>query len=280
MKEKLYALMGNPVAQSLSPQVHQAFAEQLELPYKVVFKKILVKPSDFQQALQDFKDSGGQGLNFTTPLKMLALEYASQVSNIVEDCGSTNIFIRNGDSFLADNTDGVGFHRDLVNKAWPVKGKRILILGAGGAIKACLPYLIQDNPNEIFIANRNLDKALEIQNRINEEMGFLINTCSYESIPDGPFDLIIDGTSASLKNEMPPLPTTILSNSTYCYAMAYGPKLTPFLQWANNHGVPKEQLSGGEGMLVEQAAEGFFLWHGVMPKTEPVLRLIKDQLGS
>ncbi|RFA31149.1 shikimate dehydrogenase [Alkalilimnicola ehrlichii] len=270
-----YAVMGNPVAHSKSPQIHQLFAEQTG--QALSYEKILVPLGEFQQALEAFRDSGGKGLNITVPFKQDAREVAHSVSERARAGGAVNtlLFESNGRIF-GDNTDGTGLVRDLRNNhAVHLAGKRILILGAGGAVRGVLPALLGELPESITIANRTETKAIELAALFNAKLP--VKGCGYDALGER-FDIVINGTSAGLTGELPPLPHTLLREGASCYDMVYGDIPTVFQQWALEHDAAL--ALDGLGMLVEQAAESFFIWRGISPDTAPVIEVLRQAMAD
>lgn len=262
-----YAVFGSPIAHSRSPVIHKLFAEQTG--QRLVYDKHLVEPEAFEEACREFFAAGGKGLNITLPLKELAFAYADRRTTRAEQAGAANTFkLEDDGKILADNTDGAGLVRDLrQNQGWDIAGKRVLILGAGGAVRGVLGPLLKETPEVVWIANRTVERAQTLADIFAEEGK--VQSCGLDQIPAEAFDLVINGTSLGLHGERPPLSSAQLSSATACYDMAYGSEPTAFLRWAESQGVTK--LADGLGMLVEQAAESFFLWRGVMPETAPVI---------
>lgn len=266
-----YCVMGNPISHSLSPQIHSAFAEQTGQALR--YQAVLVEPGEFAGAVEEFHKAGGRGLNVTVPFKQEAWALAEERSPRAELAGAVNtiLFDREG-RCCGDNTDGVGFVRDhLYNQGGSIEGHRILVLGAGGAVRGVLGPLLEKHPAQLVIANRTPVKARELKAlfaRLGE-----IETYSFAALAGLEFDLIINGTAASLKGELPSLPENILARSGWCYDMMYATEPTPFVRWGCAHGA--EKSIDGLGMLVEQAAEAFFLWRGVRPATAPVIERLR-----
>lgn len=271
----LYCVFGNPVAHSKSPFIHQAFAQQTgqELRYEARLAPL----HDFAAALQAFRREGGRGCNITVPFKEEAWRLADIRSPRAEKAGAANTLVMGKDGRLyADNTDGVGLLRDLKHNAgWQLKSRRILVLGAGGAVRGVLAPLLAEQPQQLVIANRSLDKAQTLAALFADAGN--IRACSYADLPGLEFDLLINGTSASLQGELPPLPTSVLAAGAQAYDMMYGAAPTLFLQWAAHHGA---SCRDGLGMLVEQAAEAFFLWRHCRPDSAAVLTLLRQQLTA
>lgn len=269
-----YAVMGNPIAHSKSPQIHTLFARQTG--QDLVYTAILVEQGHFAEAVSAFVAGGGKGLNITVPFKREAWDLAGERSARAERAGAVNtlLFRADGTSY-GDNTDGVGLVRDLRgNHGVEIANRRVLLLGAGGAVRGVLGPLLEEYPVQLVIANRTADKAIALAKELTD-FGPVYG-CGYQDLDAQRFDLIINGTAASLKGEMPPLPATALSEGCCCYDMMYGAEPTPFMLWATQHGA--RQALDGLGMLVEQAAEAFFLWRGVRPQTVPVIEALRKQI--
>lgn len=267
-----YAVFGNPVAHSKSPQIHALFAEQMS--QEMVYANQLVEPGGFAAAADGFFAAGGKGLNITVPFKEDAFRYAKELTARAQQARAVNTLALQADgSVLGDNTDGFGMVRDITeNLDWAVLGKRVLVLGAGGAVRGVLEPLLTKNPQHIVIANRTASKALTLCKDF-AELGYLCG-CGLDMLPGQEFDLVINGTSASLAGELPPLPDSLLAGGANCYDMMYGTEPTPFMQWAKQHGAGN--VADGLGMLVEQAAEAFALWRGCRPATETVIQALRD----
>ena len=274
-----YAVMGNPVAHSKSPLIHSAFAQQTQ--QRIHYSAIQVDPGGFRQAVGNFFANGGKGLNVTVPFKQEAWQLADERSERAELAGAVNTLLQHGERLYGDNTDGIGLVRDLVqNLHITLNGKRLLIIGAGGAARGVIQPLLNENPELLVITNRTADKAYELatlfNNHSNQQNNAVIKGSSFTDLDDQAFDIVINATSASLKGDVPAIPQTVFSRDTWCYDMMYGAALTVFLQWVKQCGVV--QLSDGLGMLVEQAAESFYLWRGVRPETGPVIQQLRDSL--
>lgn len=271
-----YAVFGNPIAHSKSPLIHAAFARQTT--QDMVYDKQLVDEKNFSGAAQDFFAAGGCGLNITVPFKLDAYAYADRLTERAQQAGAVNTLKKMpDDKVLGDNTDGAGLLCDITrNLSWPIAGKRVLVLGAGGAVRGVIAPLLAEGPQRIVIANRTLAKADELVALFNAGKSIAdakILRSSSLQIHARPFDVIINGTSASLAGAMPALSSDILAPGACCYDMMYGKTLTPFLQWAQQHGA---QVADGLGMLVEQAAESFYLWRGVRPDTQAVMTMLRE----
>ncbi len=271
-----YAVLGNPVAHSKSPRIHALFAQQTR--QRIVYTAIQVDHGGFKQAVGNFQASGGKGLNVTVPFKREAWELVNERSARAQRAGAVNtIAIRSGGMLLGDNTDGIGLLRDLRhNIGANLTGKRVLILGAGGAVRGILGPLLEERPVLLVIANRTTDRATELA----LEFASLgpVSGCGYAELPDKQFDMVINGTSASLQGELPPLPGNLITPGATCYDLMYGAVPTAFMHWAHQHGAATVQ--DGLGMLVEQAAEAFFIWRGVRPHTTPVINQLRAETSK
>jgi len=268
----LYAVVGNPINHSKSPQIHSAFAEQTD--QDLIYSAILVPLEKFKAEADSFFRNG-RGLNITVPFKEDAWQYADTYSSRALRAGAVNTLIKKEDGTVhADNTDGIGMVRDItVNNACAIAGKRVLVLGAGGAVRGILEPVLEEKPLEVVVANRTVSKAQNLAKDF-ADLGE-ISGCGFEQI-EGQFDLIINGTSASLSGELPPVPESVIHTETTCYDMMYGAEPTVFNQWAAN--LNAAATLDGLGMLVEQAAESFNLWRGVRPESSPVIHSIRDSL--
>ncbi len=273
MSEKIdrYAVMGNPIAHSKSPQIHTLFAQQTA--QDLSYEALLVEPDNFAQAVDEFQAAGGKGLNITVPFKQDAWALVKERSERAELAGAVNtIVIKDDGSRYADTTDGVGMMRDIVeNNGIEVKGKCVLVLGAGGAVRGVLQPLLEQGPQFVIVANRTEGKAVELA-KIFNIFGDVFG-CGLDALPGQQFDLVINGTAASLEGEVPPLPDDLIYEGGSCYDMMYSNEATPFQNWARAHGAVK--ALDGLGMLVEQAAESFYLWRGVRPETADVIKALR-----
>lgn len=267
----LYVVMGNPIAHSKSPQIHAAFAAQTgqDLDYQ----RCLVPLDGFEQAVTDFYQRGGKGFNITVPFKQEAWAICQQRSARAELAGAVNtIWFNEQGHCVGDNTDGLGLVRDIAhNHQCSLKDKKILILGAGGAVRGVLEPILAEQPSRILIANRTLSKAQELVTLFNDPR---LSACAYSDLGTESFDIIINGTSASLQGELPPLPSNVLAAQGVAYDMMYSQQATAFQQWAHEHGAAL--ALDGLGMLVEQAAEAFKLWRGVRPETQTVMQQLRE----
>jgi len=267
-----YAVFGNPISHSLSPRIHQQFAQQCGQAMR--YQAILAPLDGFTESLADFFQQGGQGCNVTVPFKQEAYRLCGALTQRAERAGAVNTLIRQASGKpLGDNTDGAGLLRDLTqNLGLRLTGQRILLLGAGGAARGVLEPLLGEHPAELVIANRSLDKA----HNLLDEFAALGNlrVCAFADLSrEPPFELIINATSASLAGELPPLPDGLLRDQGACYDMLYSQTPTVFQQWGATQGAAVN--ADGLGMLVEQAAEAFLLWRGIRPDSRSVLNELR-----
>ena len=256
---KQFAVIGSPIEHSLSPFIHQRFAAQFGL--ELSYEKKLGEQAHFEVQVQDFFAKGGMGLNITLPFKERAFALATYRTPRCKRAAAANTLWSKGGEIYADNTDGIGLIHDLANYLSLLQ-KRVLILGAGGAARGIIGPLLDEKPAELILVNRTLDKAKKLG---NEFPG--INVCSFSEL-EGSFDLLINATSASISHQQLLLSPSLLSPQSFCYDLAYHrEKPTPFVSWAREHSI---KAVDGLGMLVEQAAEAFFIWHQLRPETNPV----------
>lgn len=274
MKKDSYAVMGNPIGHSKSPQIHRQFAEQTG--QDISYEALLVELDGFEAAVDWFQDEGGKGLNITVPFKQQAWGLVKERSERAELAGAVNtIVIREDGSRYADTTDGVGMVRDIVeNNGIELKGKCILVLGAGGAVRGVLQSLLEERPQFVIVANRTAEKAVALAKQFND-FGDVFG-CGFDALPGQQFDLVINGTAASLEGEVPPLPDDLVYEGGSCYDMMYSAEPTAFQTWARQHGAVK--ALDGLGMLVEQAAESFFMWRGERPETGVVIEKLRSEM--
>ena len=264
-----YAVIGNPIEHSKSPQIHTAFAEQTD--EDVSYGRIL--GDSFDDDVRAFIANGGKGLNITVPFKEDAWKFADERSPRAETAGAVNTLILLEDGNLrGDNTDGVGLVRDLMeNHSVALKNQRILLLGAGGASKGVVRPLLEQKPQQLMIANRTAAKAVILAEEL-QSIG-PVEGCGLQELDGHQFDIIINGTAAGLGGEVPSIPDNCLTPGGITYDMMYSDEPTAFMQWGLDHGAVK--ALDGLGMLVEQAAESFFLWRNVRPQTGAVIRLLR-----
>jgi shikimate dehydrogenase len=262
-----YAVIGNPIAQSKSPSIHGAFAKATGQDLE--YTKIEGPLDGFVAAVRAFIDSGGRGMNVTAPFKLQAYEMADQRSERAQLAGAANCLKFEADGrILAENFDGIGVTTDIVrNQNVPIAGKRVLVLGAGGAVRGLLLPFLAERPAELVIANRDATKAARLAQEVAAHGK--VRGGGYAEIGTARFDLVVNATSASLRGELPPVSPEVFAVDGLAYELAYGKGLTPFLRLAQNAGV--KRLADGVGMLVEQAAEAFVWWRGVRPETRALI---------
>jgi shikimate dehydrogenase len=264
-----YAVMGNPVAHSKSPLIHQAFA--IETGERLSYQAILVPVGGFEAALDAFQQQGGRGLNITVPFKEEACAAMAVLSPRAEQAGAVNTIWFEDGRRHGDTTDGAGLVRDLARLDLAPAGGRVLILGAGGAVRGVVGELMEQRPGSLLIANRTVSRAEDLRERFPQYPN--IGVCGFDALEAaGPFDLVINAIPAGLTAALPPLPDGLVRDGG-AYDMVYGDAATPFVAWAREHGA--RIASDGLGMLVEQAAESFFLWRGVRPQTGPVIEMLR-----
>jgi len=268
-----YAVFGSPIKHSKSPRIHKLFAEQTGQELHYIAE--LVPAELFEQQVNNFFAKGGKGLNCTVPLKELAWAYADKRTERAELSKAVNtLALQDDGSILGDNTDGIGLVTDLMaNHAISLKQKRILILGAGGASRGIIGPLLDQMPQLIAVANRTVEKALVLADEFSHKG--TIRGCAYEGLAGQSFDLILNATSASLSGDLPPLAEGVLSGQGSCYDLAYANEATVFVRWAREQ--QAQQSLDGLGMLVEQAAEAFFLWRGVRPDSAKLIQLLEGE---
>ncbi len=269
-----YAVFGNPVAHSKSPFIHRWFAAQTG--EAVEYTAQLVVPEGFAHAAQIFFSNGGKGLNITVPFKQDAWHFADHRSPHAERAGAVNtLAMQANGQVLGANTDGIGLLRDIhSNLGWPIRGKRLLLIGAGGAARGVLQPLLEAEPKAVTIVNRTPATADALAREFSDLGPVTAN--SFSALEGQQFDLLINATAASLHGDLPALPDHILSNDACAYDMLYAATTTPFNAWARQNGA--REVADGLGMLVEQAAESFAIWGGVRPDTEPLLAVVRAEL--
>ncbi|MDO8860067.1 shikimate dehydrogenase [Haliea sp. E1-2-M8] len=271
-----YAVFGNPIKHSKSPAIHAAFAEQCD--QRLQYRAVRVEPGDFQRAAASFFAGGGKGLNVTLPFKQDACAFADTLTDRARRAGAVNTLTACDDGSIAgDTTDGIGLVRDMVaNLGWQLQGRRIALLGAGGAVRGVLEPLLRERPKSIVIANRTGAKAAELA-ALFSDLG-TVQGGGYELLQELEVDVLINASSAGLQGEMPPLPDSLLTVRSCCYDMLYGTEPTLFMRWAAQNAA--WAVADGLGMLVEQAAESFYRWRQVRPATQPVINQMRHLLAA
>ena len=260
-----YAVVGHPVAHSLSPFIHSLFARQTG--QSMSYRLMDVTPEEFIERVSGFFAAGGRGINITVPHKTRALQLATELTERARQAGAINTLAARCDgTMLGDNTDGAGLVQDLThNLQLPLADRRILLLGAGGAARGVVVPLLAQKPRIVVVANRTAERAQALATSF-AALGDIRGT-GFGQIGRGEFDLVVNATSASLTGELPEVPTGVLGPDTFCYDMAYGKGDTAFVRWALGRGC--RRAVPGWGMLVEQAAESFRLWRGVRAPSAP-----------
>ena len=267
-----YAVLGNPIKHSKSPDIHHLFAQQCR--HDISYEKHCVEPEAFKEFVHDFFANGGLGLNITVPFKEQAFEVATELSPRAKAAGAVNFLMPTESGIKADNTDGFGLVLDITqNLAWEIKNKRVLILGAGGAVRGVLLPLLDQQPEVIVVANRTVEKAKQLAKEFSQ-FGNISGRAFWQD-DELPFDIIINGTSASLQGDVPNVNPLAISKTTCAYDMVYGNEATPFMQWAEQQGAHK--VADGFGMLVGQAAESYRLWRGVMPDIAKTIEALRGK---
>jgi len=265
-----YAVIGNPIAHSKSPQIHKMFAEQTG--QDISYEAILAPLDSFAATVERLRNKGYKGCNVTVPFKFEALQLSTWLNGRAQVAQAVNTLKFEDGSVLGYNTDGFGLVRDITkNLGFKIEGKHVLLMGAGGAAHGVAQPLFDINAN-LAVVNRTVEKARRMTDAFDKQHQTTVNT--YEEIAGQRFDLVVNATSTGLSEEMPPLPPTIFAPGALAYDMMYG-RETPFMKFARANGAAT--VSDGLGMLVEQAAESFFIWRGVRPETAPVIAALRNQ---
>lgn len=267
-----YAVIGNPIGHSKSPQVHALFAQQTR--QVMIYERLLAPLDNFAGAVRDFVAQGGRGANVTVPFKLEAFALAQELTPRAQSAGAVNTLSFSAGRIKGDNTDGIGLVRDImINAAVPLKGRSVLLLGAGGAARGVILPLIEANIASLVIANRTQNRAQELAQHFSA-LAVPVSASTFGQL-DRTFDVIINATSASLSSDLPPLPDAVFGPDTLAYDMMYSAQPTLFMQHAAQRGA---HVRDGLGMLVEQAAESFQIWRGVRPETASVYQWLRGQL--
>ena len=269
-----YAVIGNPIEHSKSPIIHEAFAQATGQALE--YTKILAPLDNFAETVQTLIGNGFKGANVTVPFKLEAFQLANQLTERAHDAGAVNTLIFNEAGIIGDNTDGAGIVRDIQeNLQILILGKRVLLIGAGGAAEGVLHPILACSPSLLIITNRTLDKALTMVKKVEEQGDYRfisVNAYAFDDLQGQEFDIVINATSTGLTDTLLPLPASIFAKGALAYDMMYG-RETPFMAFARNQGA---QVSDGLGMLVEQAAEAFYVWRGIRPITGAVMQTIRS----
>jgi shikimate dehydrogenase len=264
-----YAVVGNPVAHSRSPEIHRLFAGATG--QSLAYEKLEAPLDGFEEFALGLRDNGYLGLNVTVPFKLDAGKLADTLSARARLAGAVNTLKFDGDDILGDNTDGIGFVRDIRERLeFKIAGAAILVLGAGGGVRGLVASLLEERPKWIAVANRTHGRAQELA----DEFG--VEAIRFDEVPAEHFDLIVNGTSSSLNHDAPAIDPDTFDDCVLAYDLVYAPAATPFMVLAKKGGA--RRISDGLGMLIEQAAESFLLWRGVRPETTPVYRELRRQL--
>ena len=263
---KHYAVFGTPISHSLSPRIHAAFGRQTGIP--VEYHAIEAGPDGFAAALATFAAQGGAGANVTLPLKQAAFALCADVTERARRAGAINTLVRNGDAWLGDNTDGAGLVRDLAGRhGLDLRARRTLLLGAGGGARGVAPALLDAGIGDLFVVNRTPERAQALVDALG--LPGRVHARYLEDLPAlGEFDLVLNATSATRGGALPRLPSSLVGRRSAAVDLSYGEAAVPFLAWARASG--SHDAIDGLGMLVEQAAESFALWHGVRPETDAI----------
>jgi shikimate dehydrogenase len=273
-----YVVIGNPIAHSKSPLIHTEFAKQTG--EDLIFESRLAPLDGFVEEVNAFRKHGGRGMSVTLPFKLEAFELATEKSPRALDAGAINMLKFSADSVFGDNTDGVGLTRDITqNLGISIRDKRVLLIGAGGAARGVMYPLLQEAPASLTISNRTIETAQQLINRYFEISFFKktqLAALPFADLAGHSFDIVINASSASVTGQALPLPADLFARGSLAYEMMYGKGRTPFLKFARDDGAAK--TCDGLGMLVEQAAEAFYLWRGVRPDTQFVLNKLKNSL--
>jgi shikimate dehydrogenase len=265
-----YAVIGHPIAHSRSPEIHTTFAR--ETGQAMSYERILAPLDGFRETVEIFRVAGGRGANVTLPFKLEAFQYANELTERARQAGAVNTLKFDGPKILGDNTDGVGLRKDIVvNLRVPLAGAQILVIGAGGAAHGVIGPLLSDGPHEIVVSNRTFSKAVDIATHFSA-FGPIV-AIPGDQLPARHFDIVINATSASLAGYAPLVQAANFKPGALAYDMMYGRGQTPFLVLAASAGA---QTADGLGMLVEQAAEAFYVWRGVQPATAGVIAQMRN----
>jgi shikimate dehydrogenase len=266
-----YAVVGHPIAHSRSPEIHGLFARGVH--ERISYERLEAPLDGFEEFALGLRDQGFLGLNVTIPFKIDAAKLADELSARARLAGAVNTLKFDGEDILGDNTDGIGFVRDIRGRlAFAIQDSAVLILGAGGGVRGLIASLLEERPKWIAVANRTHGRAQELA----EEFG--VEAIHFDEIPAEHFDLIVNGTSSSLNHDAPPIDPETFDDCVLAYDLVYASRPTPFLELARKGGA--RAMSDGLGMLIEQAAESFAVWRGKRPQTAPVYREMRKRLDQ
>jgi shikimate dehydrogenase len=265
-----YGVVGNPIAHSRSPEIHERFARQTR--QRMSYERIEAPLDGFEDLALALRDAGFRGLNVTVPFKLDAAKLADDLAPRARLAGAVNTLVFDGDTIFGDNTDGIGFVRDVRERLkFNFSDCSVLVLGAGGAVRGVIGALLDASPRWIAVSNRTHQRAEEL----GEEFG--VEAIHLDEVPAEHFDLIVNGTSTGLKHDAPPIDPETFNDCTLAYDLVYAADPTPFMELARSGGA--KTVCDGLGMLIEQAAESFLLWRGVRPDTAPVYRELRELLS-
>ena len=268
----LFCVFGHPIKHSRSPEIHEAFAAQKKQTLN--YEKREAPLEDFAGSVKAFREEGGMGANVTVPFKEQAYALCDFVTERADQAGAVNTLWWDGEQLNGDNTDGAGIVNDMLNnQGWALEKKKVLILGAGGAVRGIMGPLLEQGPTLVRIANRTEEKAVTLAGQFMGGKNPPILGSSLDNL-FGQFDVVINAISAGLHGEMPVLPESVSVEGAVAYDMVYGREATPFMRWAESKGA--QATADGLGMLVEQAAEAFERWHGWRPETAPVIQMLRE----
>jgi shikimate dehydrogenase len=266
-----YGVVGNPIAHSRSPEIHERFARQTR--QRMTYERIEVPLDGFEDRALALRDAGYRGLNVTVPFKLDAAKLSDDLMPRARLAGAVNTLVFDGDTIIGDNTDGIGFVRDVRERLkFDLSDCSVLVLGAGGAVRGVIGSLLDASPRWIAVANRTHQRAEEL----GEEFG--VEAIHLDEIPAEHFDLIVNGTTTGLKHDAPPIDPETFNDCTLAYDLVYAADPTPFMELARSGGA--KTVCDGLGMLIEQAAESFLLWRGVRPDTAAVYRELRELLSQ
>lgn len=267
-----YAVIGNPISHSQSPRIHAIFAQQTS--QSMEYSAILAPLDRFKITVMQFIRQSGRGMNVTVPFKLEAYQIATRLTERASLAQAVNTLKFENNEILGDNTDGIGLIHDITrNLTVDLAAKCILLIGAGGASRGVIMPLLQQKPSRLVIANRTFEKAKTLQQQFKCYGN--ITACNFDNLSNQVFDIVINATSASLQNTFPDIPPCVFAEDSLAYDMMYHAEPTAFLRFAQQCGVSR--LADGIGMLVEQAAESFYVWRNVHPETQPVIAILKSQ---
>jgi len=266
-----YAVVGNPIGQSRSPEIHALFAKQTR--QAITYERIEIPLDGFEERALALRDAGYRGLNVTVPFKVDAAKLADDLLPRARLAGAVNTLVFDGDTIVGDNTDGIGFVRDVSERLkFDFNERSVLVLGAGGAVRGVIGALLDASPRWIAVSNRTHQRAEELA----EEFG--VEAIHLDEVPAEHFDLIVNGTSTGLKHDAPPIDPETFNDCALAYDLVYAAEPTPFMELARSGGA--KTVCDGLGMLIEQAAESFLLWRGVRPDTAAVYRELRALLSQ